>query len=568
MGGSIVRYSVIAPFIFFILNIAFFHNVAVGQEMYQRCSTGTDCIIGEYIFDDQGNPITSNSCTIDIRNPSGTLIVDDESMTENSDGWHYYTVNISSPEGLYRSIVYCNDSGDVGYLNKSFYVGSGFATQSDVTTAEQNLELSLKTLNDYDLGDIVTYVDTIETSIGTSSDSKDTATIFGRIENVQDKVNAITTIDADIDSLLAKWDSYEASDIYNKVKNLSDDIDDVNVVEDVEDILDNTQISVENTNQLKNTVYAMKALVEVNRRLLEESANKPIIKTWLEEGSIIFKILIVNPSTVVEQTVPIEYHLPKEVGTQHILKVNPGITIEYDATQGALFATGDVVLKPEESKIIEIKVEDIWVISDEEVESARKQAENLLKPLEDTSYYAQGVLLKTDIDASLDRVVRIQKEAGTPQGKIRAYRSASEELDSTYSKIDALKDLVSSAGSVKTIFGFIGGVGTFAVWGIVVVFIAGFVFLATYMKTITSAKTGESIHKNNLERFMEKISWKKFFLMLASVTIALLSLLAFMYYNRNKRMQDELLLKPVAQSYKSSAEEVDVLGTTSKIVDK
>ena len=55
-----------------------------------------------------------------------------------------------------------------------------------------------------------------------------------------------------------------------------------------------------------------------------------------------------------------------------------------------------------------VKVEDIWVISDSDIESLRKQADELSKPLERTSYFAQGVTLKSDINVSLDKILSMK----------------------------------------------------------------------------------------------------------------------------------------------------------------
>ena len=52
--------------------------------------------------------------------------------------------------------------------------------------------------------------------------------------------------------------------------------------------------------------------------------------------------------------------------------------------------------------------------------------------------------------------------------------------------MDSLKNIVTSAGSIGTLSGFIGGVQTLAVWGIIVIIVAGFVFLAIYIKSLNS----------------------------------------------------------------------------------
>ncbi len=136
-------------------------------------------------------------------------------------------------------------------------------------------------------------------------------------------------------------------------------------------------------------------------------------------------------------------------------------------------------------KIFTVEVKDIWKISEEEVNSLHKQVEELLKPLRGTSYFAQGTLVKSDIDVSLDKILRLQKEANTPQGRIRAYREAKTEMQLVAGKIDTMKALVVSAGSMGTMFGFIGGVQTLGVWGLIIFLIAGFVFLALYFRMLS-----------------------------------------------------------------------------------
>lgn len=458
---------------------------ALAGETYQRCRPSTDCIIGEYVFDNTGSPITSQICTIDITNPSGSLIVDGAAMTAhvNNDGWHYYTANIASPEGFYRALMYCDNSGDTGYLDKSFILGTSFedvATTSDISSAVT----SIKTIDNWNLGDIITYVSGISSNIGTPSDTSTEDTLFGKIAEVKQVLDSLTTIDSNIDSLVSKWGSYSATDIYDKVKNLSSEISAVNAISNVSSILTLSQTSASDLTELKNKVLAMKAVVDVNRALLEKTSNAPIIKSWLEEGSIIFKTMIVNPSKLVSQTVPLRYFLPRELKREDIIEVDQGLSVDYDASEAALFVYGEFELEPEETKTVFVETADVWRISYEQIESLRRQAEDLAKPLAGTSYYAQGASLVSDINASLDRAIEYQKNRETPQAKIRAFREASIEFESAIRKVDDLKTVVASAGSAGTMFGFVGGVQTVVSIGLVMVFIAGFVFLALGIRHI------------------------------------------------------------------------------------
>lgn len=355
------------------------------------------------------------------------------------------------------------------------------ATVGNLETATQSAVLAIKTDENYDLGDIIGYVDTIETVLGTSSDSSSANTLFGKIAAVQETVDQLTTIDNNIDALINKWDSYDAEDIYDKVKNLSSEISAINTVSNVSSILTLSQTNATDMTYLKNKVAALKAVVDVNKTLLVKLSEQPIIKTWIEEGSIIFKTLITNPSSTATQKVPLKYYLPKELKEENVIKMDEGLKLDYDASQEAYFVYGEFELEPNETKILSVETEDIWRISSSEVESLRKQAEELMKPLRGTAYFAQGSLVKSDIDASLDKILRIQEEATTPQGRIRAYREAKEELRKVEDKIETMKALVASAGSLNSVFGFVGGVQTIGIWGLIIVLVAGLVSLAIFM---------------------------------------------------------------------------------------
>ncbi len=567
-----------------LLSVAglFFHPqlVLAGNADYQRCKINSNCIIGEFLYNDNYQPITDATCTLTSRDPSGEIFLNAVDMTAaaEADGWYSYTIDTTGQaEGLYRSQMCCTSGSDYLCLDKSFYIGPSYlstfdvagavwnaqptvyqepdtfganlqnpvltagevwnyssrtlssfgdliseiwnyssrsltsfgtlvadiwnnttrtltgatldsgelATKSLIESTAQSAVLSIKTADDYDLGDIIGYVDTLETLVGTASDTSSSSTLFGKIKGVKETVDQLATIDTNIDTLISKWGSYSASDIYDKVKNLSSDISAINTVSNVSSILSLAQNNETNVKELKNKVLAMKAVVDVNRTLLEKVSNQPVIKTWLEEGSIIFKTLITNPSNITSQTVPLKYYLPREVKKENIIKMDEGLKVDYDASQEALYVNGEFKLGPNETKLVSVEVEDIWKISEDEINSLRKQAEELSKPLKGTSYFAQGTLVKSDIDVSLDKILQIQKEANTPQGRIRAYREAKAEMQIVAGKMETMKTLVASAGSMGTMFGFIGGVQTLGVWGLIIVLIAGFVFLALYIRMLS-----------------------------------------------------------------------------------
>ena len=350
------------------------------------------------------------------------------------------------------------------------------------TSIRSELNFNGKSTTAYDeMIALKSYVDTIESSIGSESDTSASASIFGRVKQVREAVDAIDNSTLDLNDLLAKWGDYSATDIYDKVKNLSSDISGLNNVSNVTTIL-NTNTT--NITEIKNQVLAMRAILSVNKTMLESLSNRPIIKTWLEDGSIIFKHLITNPSKFFDQDVPFTYYFPPEVKENNIIKKSDSLEIKYDASKSVYYASGNFKLKPNDSIIVDIEVEDIWTIPLEKINSLKKQADELFTPLKNTSYFAQGTTLHSDIFASLDRIVALQKTVKLPEDKIKVYNETKIEMESINRKLESLKTIVTSAGSVGTLSGFIGGIQTMAVWGIIVIMVAGFVLLGLYIRSL------------------------------------------------------------------------------------
>ena len=89
-------------------------------------------------------------------------------------------------------------------------------------------------------------------------------------------------------------------------------------------------------------------------------------------------------------------------------------------------------------RLVFVEVEDVWQLTAGELETIKKQAAELLKPLEKTSYFSQGTVLKSQIDVNLDKILLTQSKAITPENRIRAYREARLELNGINTNIQRL----------------------------------------------------------------------------------------------------------------------------------
>jgi hypothetical protein len=317
---------------------------------------------------------------------------------------------------------------------------------------------------------LVNNIDRLETSVGDATDSSRQRTLFGKIKEVRDLADIFETRKSDIDNVLAKWNSTESSKRVSKINTLYNKIIAINRLPRVERILSSsTYEDTSDEKSLKNKLLGLKGLIQANETFLAKKAGSTIASTWLELGSIVFKSLITNPSSLISQTVPLKYYLPPEVREEDIISTDDDLTVKYDAEKDQYYVEGEFTLAAGQTKTVSIQVNDIWVITEENVDSLRKQAEELSRPLEKTSYFAQGVTLKSDIDVSLDKIIDLQSSAVTPEQKIRAYREAKIELDAVNAKMDKLQEVVTEAGSIGALLGFVGSTQTLAVWGMIII---------------------------------------------------------------------------------------------------
>ncbi|MBP9716732.1 MAG: SH3 domain-containing protein [Candidatus Levybacteria bacterium] len=408
--------------------------------------------------------------------------------------------------------------GSVNYLTKSWdwdsvkTVNNQAKSARDVSfSLQKGLETSGKTnvsLNKAKA--LVRLLDQLEDSVGTKSSKESDLTVFGKFNETKTIAKLLDTRTKDVEAVLAKWNSYKYPEKQKKISAISAKVVEVNKIPSVRKALLSNTASTDK--DLKNKSYYVLGIISSNKKLLAEKSGTPLSNTWLELGSIVFKTLATNPSTLITQDVEIKYYLPPELKEEDIIETDEGLEAKYDTEKNQLFVTGTYSLAPGETKTVSVRTQDIWVIKQAEIDSLRKQAEELSKPLEKTSFFAQGVTLKTDIDVSLDKVENLMDENVTPETKIRAYREAQIELDAAREKIDRLKDLATQASSAGAFFGFVGGTQTLAVWGLILIVMVGFVSLTVYMRVITKKAQKKKTGSNKKEARVneeERVKTKK-----------------------------------------------------------
>lgn len=393
------------------------------------------------------------------------------------------TTDSSSENSLFGQVNWLRDAWKWKEADEVYDQASAIKTA--INSAQSSLGSRGKTTSAYgEIKSVVAYLNTLEKLVGDSTDASTASTLFGRIQDTSEIAGVLDQRKSEADSYLASWNTNKNTNNSKKIDELYRNVLSINKIPKASTILLSSLKDISAEKKLKNKLLAIRALIVSNKILLAKGAEASFANTWLEEGSMVFKSLVTNPSTLISQEVPIKYYLPPEIKKEDIIDTDEGLTVQYDAEKDQLYVEGEFTLRPGETRTFSVRVEDIWAVSVNEIESLRKQAEELSKPLEKTSYFAQGVTLKSDIDVSLNKIIDLQDSANTPEQKIRNYREAEIELEAVKVKIDKLQELATEAGSAGTLFGFVGGSQALVVWGLIIVMATGFVFLALYMRVL------------------------------------------------------------------------------------
>ena len=180
--------------------------------------------------------------------------------------------------------------------------------------------------------------------------------------------------------------------------------------------------------------------------IVERTSDAPITKIWLEPGSVILNVMVVNPSTTKTQKAILKAYLPKEAKPEDIIDASD-LQVTYDIEKGLYYAFKEFELAPGEMVKRSVHIKDIWIILESELESLLTRADEILKELKGTVYLDTAVTLKKDMDDKKADVLAKQKEAANalPEPHIAAYRRNLDIIDGIKADLAELESMLSRA---------------------------------------------------------------------------------------------------------------------------
>lgn len=158
------------------------------------------------------------------------------------------------------------------------------------------------------------------------------------------------------------------------------------------------------------------------------------------EETVKIKILAVNPSATQTLNTDVVHALPQEIKPEDVID-SAGMEIVYDNEKNTYLLTSKMELQPKEKRSLEVKVRNVWVISDEYISEIRSAIEADIKALQGTKYQETAQLL---FDKAVERITQIEEENAQSLGirqQIELYRAHMKQLTEIRSGILSMESL-------------------------------------------------------------------------------------------------------------------------------
>lgn len=172
----------------------------------------------------------------------------------------------------------------------------------------------------------------------------------------------------------------------------------------------------------------MRILVKLTTKTICSAVAAVLFLSFMAQGSaqsqtITFRIVALNPSKIKTQNVPVRVELPIEVKPKNVLDLG-GLSLDFDPTRSLFYLYKDSVhLKPAQTRIFTVEMEDVWFIAKEELDNIKERTSSLLGLFANTQYSERMERLAGDADSLISEVISTQEDESVSRSRhIGAYR--------------------------------------------------------------------------------------------------------------------------------------------------
>ncbi len=160
------------------------------------------------------------------------------------------------------------------------------------------------------------------------------------------------------------------------------------------------------------------------------------------QAEVVLKIMVVNPSATEVKEFDIRSPLPPEVKPEHVLDAE-GLKVDYDSQAGTYVLVGMVTLKPKESVVKRVVLEDVWIIPPDRFTTLRRETSDIMAKLTGTMYEERGRVMARAIERQLTEIEESQHQPLlSPVQHITQYREDIKRLQMVESDLVSLRQLM------------------------------------------------------------------------------------------------------------------------------
>lgn len=177
----------------------------------------------------------------------------------------------------------------------------------------------------------------------------------------------------------------------------------------------------------------------------------PTLLATVAAEEIVLKVLAINPSKDREQEVPIKTYLPAEAKPEAVLNRDE-VKIGFDTDKSLYYVEKNVKLKPGQSYTLQVRMEDVWVIPQEDLDNVQTRADQAIEPLKDTYAYEVGKILYDNVLQTLKIIAAHQSSIDQlPQEHIANYRLDLKLIDQANKDLASLEAMSKSPDGMRKI---------------------------------------------------------------------------------------------------------------------
>ena len=141
------------------------------------------------------------------------------------------------------------------------------------------------------------------------------------------------------------------------------------------------------------------------------------------DAQIVLRIAVRNPSSLQENEVKVKKLLPEGIEPEHVIDA-AGLEVVYDELAERYCVQKRITLGPLETAEFAVRLEDIWLIDEEELRAIDDRAEQIAKTLEGKRFEAEAGRLRDRVHRNVEAILARQEAAKIPDATVPEHISA------------------------------------------------------------------------------------------------------------------------------------------------